>query len=308
MRIGDWEHVTDYPLTALAFLYGTGRVLDRPITLEQAVYLPGNEHQGMWASPLLETVFGPEPKHRRDTAPGTAAGLSLRGDLELAVCVVGGFRAALRGATPAMALREAADIPLKLNRASPATRKVGRLTSSTTGRSPPRRRSRRKATSGGTGTIWPDLPRTPACHGFTIIAKIKPGTRSDPRYGKKIEETIRNADALALLKLHYLRWVLFDIGADTYFMYQGIFDTDFDKYTEDAVALFSKYGINTVFENLEGFPEDWKSNPAAFVKFVREHQCPSFLEYGEYPYVSADEIKKALRLKAAFSTMLDQMQ
>jgi hypothetical protein len=22
-------------------------------------------------------------------------------------------------------------------------------------------------------------------------------------------------------------------------MYQGIFDTDFDKYTEDAVALFS---------------------------------------------------------------------
>ena len=43
-------------------------------------------------------------------------------------------------------------------------------------------------------------------------------------------------------------------------MYQGIFDTDFDKYTEDAVALFTKYGINTVFENLEGFPEDWKTN------------------------------------------------
>jgi hypothetical protein len=41
---------------------------------------------------------------------------------------------------------------------------------------------------------------------------------------------------------------------------------------------------------------------------VREHQRPSFLEYGEYPYVSADEIKKALRLKQAFSHMLDQMQ
>jgi len=91
-------------------------------------------------------------------------------------------------------------------------------------------------------------------------------------------------------------------------MYQGIFDTDFDKYTEDAVALFGAYGINTVFENLEGFPVDWKTNAPAFVKFVREHQCPSFLEYGEYPYVSADEIKKALKLKAAFSNMLDQMQ
>ena len=91
-------------------------------------------------------------------------------------------------------------------------------------------------------------------------------------------------------------------------MYQGIFDTDFDKYTEDAIGLFAAAGLNTVFENLEGFPEDWKTNPPAFVKFVREHQWPRFLEYGEYPFVSAGEIKKGLKLKAAFSNMLDQMQ
>jgi hypothetical protein len=153
-------------------------------------------------------------------------------------------------------------------------------------------------------------PRTPACHGFTIIAKVKPGREETVReYGAKIEKTIADLpDALAVLKLHYLRWVLFDIEGKTYFMYQGIFDTEFDKYTEDAVALFSKYGITTVFENLEGFPEDWKTTPASFMKFVREHQRPSFLEYGEYPYVTADEIKKALRLKRAFSEMLDHMQ
>jgi hypothetical protein len=115
-------------------------------------------------------------------------------------------------------------------------------------------------------------------------------------------------DCLAVLKLHYLRWVLFPIKGETYMMYQGIFDTDFDKYTEDAVGLFAASSLITVFENLEGFPKDWKTNAAAFVKFVREHQCPSFLEYGEYPYVSADEIKKALKLKSAFSNMLDQMQ
>ena len=102
--------------------------------------------------------------------------------------------------------------------------------------------------------------------------------------------------------------MLFPIKGETYFMYQGIFDTEFDKYTEDAVSLFTKLGIKTVFENLEGFPTDWQTNAPAFIKFVRDHQCPSFLEYGEYPYVSADEIKKALKLKAAFSDMLDQMQ
>ena len=160
------------------------------------------------------------------------------------------------------------------------------------------------------GRYGPIFPKTPACYGFSIMAKIIPGR--EPvfyEYAQKIEKTIAaQPDALAVLKLHYLRWVLFPIKGDTYFMYQGIFDTDFDKYTEDAVALFGATGITTVFENLEGFPKDWRTNAPAFVKFVREHQQPSFLEYGEYPYVSADEVKKALKLKAAFSSMLDQMQ
>jgi hypothetical protein len=74
------------------------------------------------------------------------------------------------------------------------------------------------------------------------------------------------------------------------------------------VSLFTNLGVKTVFENLEGFPMDWQTNAPAFIKFVRDHQCPSFLEYGEYPFVSADEIKKALNVKNALSEMLDQMQ
>ncbi|MBV8345766.1 MAG: hypothetical protein JO190_12355 [Candidatus Eremiobacteraeota bacterium] len=160
------------------------------------------------------------------------------------------------------------------------------------------------------GDYGPVFPRTPACYGFTIIAKAKPGREAVfYEYGKRIEAALRdNPNYLAPLKLHYLKWVLFDIGNDKYFMYQGIFDTDFDKYTDDAVALFKKIGVDTVFENLEGFPEDWKTNVPAFVKFVREHHRPSFMEYGEYPYVSADEIKKALHVKQALGDMLDQMQ
>ena len=161
------------------------------------------------------------------------------------------------------------------------------------------------------GTVRPDVSTdAPACHGFTIIAKIKPGTEDDIRaYGRHIENTIAaSPHALAALQIHYLRWVLFDIGQETYFMLQGIFDTDLDKYAEDAVLLFKEIGTDTIFENLEGFPTDWKTNVPAFIRFVREHECPSFLEYGEYPYVSATEIKKALALKQAFSSMLDQMQ
>ena len=160
------------------------------------------------------------------------------------------------------------------------------------------------------GRYGPIYPRTPANYGFTVIAKVKPGREQAIReYGKTIEQAVKDAPTvLAPLRLHYLRWVLFDVGSGLHFMYQGIFDTVFDKYVEDAIALFNSTGITTVFVNLEGWPEDWRTNTAAVTKFFREHQRPSFLEYSEYPYVTADEVRKALRVKSSLSTMLDQMQ
>jgi hypothetical protein len=160
------------------------------------------------------------------------------------------------------------------------------------------------------GRYGPVFPRTPACYGFTIIAKVRAGREDAVReYANTIEKAVQgDPHVLAPLKLHYLRWVLFDVGSGLHFIYQGIFDTDFDKYLDDAIALFNKTGVTTVFTNLEGWPEDWRTNVPAVAKFFHEHQRPSFLEYGEYPYVTVDEIKKALRLKRAFADVLDQMQ
>jgi len=160
------------------------------------------------------------------------------------------------------------------------------------------------------GRFGPVFPRTPLNYGFTIIAKIIPGREEKfYQYARNIEAGVAGTPGLLdVLKLHTLKWVLFDIGGETYFMYQGIFDTDFDKYTEDAVNIFSMTGLDTVFENLEGFPSDWKSNPQAFIRFVREHHRPSFLEYAEYSYVSAKEVKSALEVKNGLADVLDNMQ
>ena len=160
------------------------------------------------------------------------------------------------------------------------------------------------------GRYGPIFPKTPAGYGFSVLAKM---SQAGKRSSTNIRQNHRGNDRRAAGRAGRLAAALPPLGAlpikgETYFMYQGIFDTDFDKYTQDAVAIFSMTGLRTVFENFEGFPMDWQTNPAAFIKFARDHQCPSFLEYAEYPYVSATEIKKALQLKAAFSTMLDQMQ
>jgi hypothetical protein len=85
VRIGDWEYLSSFPLTAFLIPPVTGMVLDRPITLEQPVYLPGNERHGMWASPLLETVTGPDPKMFQEAVPGAPGRLNLRGDLDLLI-------------------------------------------------------------------------------------------------------------------------------------------------------------------------------------------------------------------------------
>ncbi len=135
------------------------------------------------------------------------------------------------------------------------------------------------------GRYGPIFPKTPACYGFSIIAKPKPGgEEACYKHAKKIEEAVaKDPNCLAVLKLHYLRWQVFQINGELYFQYQGIFDTDLDKYTEDAVGSLLGHRHYIVFENLEGFPKDWKTKPEEFVKFVREHHCPSFLEYGGIP-------------------------
>ena len=87
VRIGDWERLTSYPLTVFGLLYGSGLVLEQPYTLEQPVFLPGNEHHGVWGSALLETVFDKEPPGDRTAAPGKTDGTGVRGDIEIALHV-----------------------------------------------------------------------------------------------------------------------------------------------------------------------------------------------------------------------------
>jgi hypothetical protein len=94
VRIGDWENLNCYPITALLMPYATRLVVERPITLEQPVYVPGNDREGIWASPLLETVFGAEAeaKGKPEAPPGQPGRLCLRGDYELITIAVNEFR------------------------------------------------------------------------------------------------------------------------------------------------------------------------------------------------------------------------
>ena len=85
VRIGDWEFLDRYPLTALAAPCISQLILEHPITLEQPVYLPGNEHQGIWSSSLLNTVVAPDSTSQQEIVHSQVGHASAQGDLELAL-------------------------------------------------------------------------------------------------------------------------------------------------------------------------------------------------------------------------------
>ena len=112
------------------------------------------------------------------------------------------------------------------------------------------------------GKYGPVYPKTPACYGFTIIAKIKPGREEVIRgYGKTIEGGdqrlpghARAAEAAlpALGTVRHRQRYLLHVS--------GHLRHRFRQVHRRRCRAFTKYGVNTVFENLEGFPEDWKTN------------------------------------------------
>ena len=146
---------------------------------------------------------------------------------------------------------------------------------------------------------------------FTFVAKVKPGRGKDIR-AKAVERAKlpwEEMDKLLRpLTLHYARWLLFD--NDTRFIYYASFDTDMDRYIDDAARIFSESGVAGFFPDLEGFPDDEASagNPEAYRKFLNDNKVDSFSQFEGYPGVTVEEVKKAVKVRNAFSNMLDEMQ
>ena len=159
------------------------------------------------------------------------------------------------------------------------------------------------------GNYGPVFPKTPACYGFTVIAKVKPGREAAMRaYADTVEKAIKTNPAF---------W-----RRSSSIISNGCSSTSTTKPISCTKASSTPTSTSTPTTRwrssggraehclresgrLSGGLEDERTG----VRQVRSRSpSPSFLEYGEYPYVSGDEIKKALRVKQSLSDMLDQMQ
>ena len=134
------------------------------------------------------------------------------------------------------------------------------------------------------GRYGPNFPRTPACYGFSIIAKIIPvGSQPSTSMLRNSRRRWESSRTASLYSSCITSAEFFKIKGETYFQYMGIFDTDFDKYTEDAVSLFSEYGLSTVFENLEGFPKIGRGTPQRSLGLYAIIIAPAFWNTASIP-------------------------
>jgi len=71
IRVGDMENISRTPIAVMMFQLLTPWVLENGLTLDTEIFLPGNERHGIWASPLLETVYPPSPLATQMTGRAT---------------------------------------------------------------------------------------------------------------------------------------------------------------------------------------------------------------------------------------------
>lgn len=87
VRIGDWKNIGQFPVSAYSIIGGSHFLLKAPISLEQPVFVPGNDREGIWCSKWLETLAVTEPTPAQDTSRPMPKGLGLRGDFSIVLFV-----------------------------------------------------------------------------------------------------------------------------------------------------------------------------------------------------------------------------
>ena len=163
------------------------------------------------------------------------------------------------------------------------------------------------------GRYGPIFPKTPASYGFSIVAKIIPGregsfyehAKSDRRRRSRRSRTLwRSCNCTTCAGCS------FPSKAKRTSCTRA-FSTPTSINTPRMLSRYFPHhghlGLSSKISR--DFPMDWKTNPG-----LLRHSLSAIINArassntAEYPFVSATEVKKALKLKAAFSEMLDQMQ
>jgi hypothetical protein len=142
---------------------------------------------------------------------------------------------------------------------------------------------------------------------ISAFLTIKPGEAEQLRAGlERFHARVRRAPWDALLKIGIvdMRHVIFDNG--TRLCWITAFDTDWDPYIDDAVAILGVDGWADWLQHTDGYHADELTTSAAIKAYVQSAQVQASGFFRAVPDLTLAEVKKGERLRAAINRVLDE--
>lgn len=143
---------------------------------------------------------------------------------------------------------------------------------------------------------------------LTALTRIVPGRRQQlQQVLAGVRERIDAGGPTPLDEIgtvHFARWVVLPDDRDGgSLLFTSNFDGPWDDYIEDF-AKESAAAFDAIYSNCEGWPERGARDVDAFKAFVRAHEVPSDVYYRAYPTATVQQVRAALKLKAAVTELL----
>ena len=142
---------------------------------------------------------------------------------------------------------------------------------------------------------------------LSAFLTVKPGETEQLRAGlERFHARVRTApwDYLVKIGIVDMRHVIFDNG--TRLLWITAFDTDWDPYLDDAVAILVLDSWADWLQHTEGYNASELTTSAAMKAYVQAAQVKATGFFRAIPELTLAEVKKGQRLRAAFEKVLDQ--
>jgi hypothetical protein len=141
---------------------------------------------------------------------------------------------------------------------------------------------------------------------LSAFLTIKPGEADDLRAALvRLHERLRKApwDYIRQIGVHDMRHVIYE--NDTRLLWATEFDTDWDPYIDDALALIGVDSFGDWLQHTVGWDDIDHSSSQAIKRYVQSAQVPATCYYQAIPDMALGQIRKAQRITAAFEKVLD---
>jgi hypothetical protein len=143
---------------------------------------------------------------------------------------------------------------------------------------------------------------------LSVFLKVKPGREHLIRevFNMPADQQAELEKAIDTVgSLHQARYVLFDDG--TRLLVATTFDGDWDVYIDDFAKSYVLDAWDEFLIHCEGYPDEGKASLTVdeIKEYLTANQVTAANFYMYYAGVTAKQIRKALRVEAAFQQVLD---